>query len=304
LTDPAGNLTVVPDFATAEQRIARGTDSASVVVLHGQDQDIALTAARKGIAEGRGPVPSRPHSFQLRTLVVVPTYNERDNLEPIVREILTYLDTDILVVDDNSPDGTGELADRLAAQNPRIQVLHRQGKQGLGTAYLAGFAIAIAQNYDRVFEMDADFSHPPWDLPRLCAASLDADLVLGSRYVKGGSTIGWDLKRRMLSRGANLYARTILTTGVRDMTGGFRCYRVQALAKLDLSRVNGKGYAFQIEMVFRMVRAGCSVREIPIHFVDRRVGQSKMDAKIAREALWLVPKLRFGGKQQERAAGS
>jgi dolichol-phosphate mannosyltransferase len=302
LTDPAVNLTVVPDFATAEQRIARGTDSASVVVLHGQDQDTALAAARKGIGEGRGPVPSRPHSFQLRTLVVVPTYNERDNLEPIVREILAYLDTDILVVDDHSPDGTGELADRLAAENPRIQVLHRPGKQGLGTAYLAGFAMAIAQNYDRVFEMDADFSHPPWDLPRLCAASLDADLVLGSRYVKGGSTIGWDLKRRMLSRGANLYARTILTTGVRDMTGGFRCYRVPALAKLDLSRVNGKGYAFQIEMVFRMVRAGCSVREIPIHFVDRRVGQSKMDAKIAREALWLVPKLRFGGKQQERGA--
>jgi dolichol-phosphate mannosyltransferase len=308
LGDETAGLTVVPDFPAAEQCIARGTDSATVVVLHGQGQQAAVTAAQQGIAAGRGPTPSRPHSFPFRSLVVVPTYNERGNLEAIVREILAYLDTDVLVVDDASPDGTGELADGLAAADPRIQVLHRQGKQGLGTAYLAGFAHAIARQYDRVYEMDADFSHPPWDLPRLCAASADADLVLGSRYVKGGSTIGWDLKRRMLSRGANLYARTILTTGVRDMTGGFRCYRVPALAKLDLSRVNGKGYAFQIEMVFRMVRAGCTVREIPIHFVDRRVGQSKMNAKIAREALWLVPKLRLSGakgkQQQARGAGA
>lgn len=287
------DLTVVPDFAAAEQVIRGGTDSSTVVVLAGLERAAAEAAARRGIAAGQGPTPERPFSFGLRCLVVVPTYNEADNLEPIVSAIRTYLDTDVLVVDDGSPDGTGALADRMAAADPRIQVLHRQGKLGLGTAYLAGFARAIQQGYDRVFEMDADFSHAPWDLPRLCAASADVDLVLGSRYVRGGNTVGWDFKRRLLSRSANLYARMVLTTGVRDMTGGFRCYRVPALAKLDLSRVSGKGYAFQIEMVFRMVRAGCSVREIPIHFVDRRVGQSKMDARIAREALLLVPRLRF-----------
>ncbi len=293
---PSPDLTVVPTFAEAEERIRAGADSSSLVILDGQDPAAALAAARAGVAEGRGPLPSRPHAFPWRCLVVIPTYNERENLRPLVRDVLAFLDTDVLVVDDGSPDGTGRMADAMAEADPRVRVLHRQGKQGLGTAYLAGFADAIGRGYERVFEMDADFSHAPWDLPRLCAASQDAALVLGSRYVRGGNTVGWDLRRRMLSRGANLYARTWLTSGVRDMTGGFRCYHTAALAKLDLSRVNGKGYAFQIEMVFRMGRAGFAVREIPIHFVDRRVGQSKMDARIAREALLLVPKLRWRGE--------
>jgi dolichol-phosphate mannosyltransferase len=234
----------------------------------------------------------RPHTPPWRTLVVVPTYNEKDNLEPLLRAIHAFVDVDVLVVDDGSPDGTGEIADRLAAADRRVHVLHRQGKQGLGTAYIAGFRFAIERGYERVCEMDADFSHAPWDLPRLVFASHDAELVIGSRYVRGGCTVGWDWKRRALSRGANLYTRAVLASGIRDNTAGFRCFHVRALQALDLSAVAAQGYAFQIEMAFRMVRAGFTVKEIPIHFVDRAVGKSKMDGRIAREALLLVPKLR------------
>lgn len=285
-------MLLVADFAAAEIKVRSGIDSSRLIVLNGQDEPLARAAAMQGVSEGRGPVPSRPHRAPWRTLVVIPTYNEKDNLEPIVRAIHSYLDTDILVVDDGSPDGTGAIADRLAAADGRIHVLHRTGKQGLGTAYLAGFAFAIQNGYERVCEMDADFSHAPWDLPRLVHASDDADLVIGSRYVKGGCTVGWGFKRRMLSRGANLYTRLVLSSGIRDNTAGFRCFRTKALAQLDLGAISAQGYAFQIEMAFRMVRAGFKVREVPIHFVDRRVGKSKMDGKIAREALLLVPKLR------------
>lgn len=285
-------LVVVDDFAAAERQVRAGIDSARLVILDGQAPTASLAAATRGVAEGRGPVPVRPHAAPWRTLVVVPTFNEKDNLEPIVAAIHTYLDCDVLVVDDGSPDGTGAIADRLVAADPRVHVLHRQGKQGLGTAYLAGFAFAMARGYERVCEMDADFSHAPWDLPRLVHASADADLVIGSRYVPGGCTVGWDFKRRLLSRGANLYARLVLASGIRDNTAGFRCFRTEALRQLDLAAVSAQGYAFQIEMAFRVVRAGRRVREIPIHFVDRRVGKSKMDGKIAREALLLVPKLR------------
>lgn len=286
------DLLVVADFAAAEQAVRNGIDSSRLVVLQGQDEAAARAAAAAGIAAGRGPLPTRPHRLGQRCLVVIPTYNEKDNVEAIVRDALAYLDTDVLVVDDGSPDGTGELADRLAAGDPRVQVLHRSGKQGLGTAYLAGFARAAAQGYELVFEMDADFSHAPWDLPRLAFASSDAELVIGSRYVQGGCTVGWDLKRRLLSRGANLYTRLILGSGIRDNTAGFRCFHTAALQQLDLAAVGAQGYAFQIEMAFRMVRAGFRVREVPIHFIDRRVGKSKMDGRIAREALLLVPKLR------------
>ena len=288
-------LLVAADFAEAEALVRSGTDSSRIVVLHGQDAAAARAAAAAGIAAGRGPVPVRPHSFPWKCLVVLPTYNEKENLEAIATAILAYLDTDLLIVDDGSPDGTGEIADRLAAANPRVRVLHREGKLGLGTAYLAGFAQAQARGYERVFEMDADFSHPPWDLPRLCAASAHAELVIGSRYVRGGSTLGWDWKRKLLSRSANLYAGLVLGTGVRDMTAGFRCFHVARLAQIDLSRVGAQGYAFQIEMAFRIKRAGGRIVEVPIHFVDRRVGKSKMNAKIAREALWLVPQLRLRG---------
>lgn len=285
-------LVVARDFAAAEQLVREGTNSNRVCVLQGQDEGSARAAAEQGRAEDFGPVPSRAHVPPVRTLVVIPTYNEKDNLEPIVTAIWRYLDTDILVVDDGSPDGTGAIADRLAAADRRLHVLHRTGKQGLGTAYVAGFRFAIERGYQRVCEMDADFSHAPWDLPRLVFAADDADLVIGSRYVKGGCTVGWDFKRRLLSRGANLYTRLVLGSGVRDNTAGFRCFHTEALARLDLSAISAQGYAFQIEMAFRMVRAGFRVREIPIHFVDRRVGKSKMDSKIAREALLLVPKLR------------
>lgn len=296
--EAANELRTVEDYRAAESLIRRGVDSSHLVVLRGEDEATAIETARAGLNSQRGPLPLRPYSCGKRCLVVIPTYDERDNVEPITRDALSYLDTDVLIVDDGSPDGTGEIADRMAADNPRIHVMHRQGKQGLGTAYLAGFRWAHEQGYERVFEMDADFSHPTWDLPRLAHASLDADLVIGSRYVAGGSTIGWDFKRRMLSRGANLYARLMLGSGVRDMTGGFRCFDVAKLMELDLESVSAQGYAFQIEMAFRMKRAGFKVVEIPIHFTDRRVGESKMDGKVAREAVVLVPQLRFKVKRR------
>jgi dolichol-phosphate mannosyltransferase len=288
-----GELVVAPDFATLETIVASGIGSDRIALLAGHPEAVVRAAAAKGIAEGRGPTPPRAHRAPWKTLVVIPTYNEKDNVEPIVRAIHDYLDCDILIVDDGSPDGTGAIADRMAAADPRIRVLHRKGKQGLGTAYLAGFADAMQRGYERVCEMDADFSHAPWDLPRLVMASQDHHLVIGSRYVRGGCTVGWDLKRRLLSRGANLYTRFSIGSGIRDNTAGFRCFHVDALRKLDLGSVGAQGYAFQIEMAYRMVRAGFAVRELPIHFVDRRVGKSKMDGKIAREALLLVPKLRF-----------
>jgi len=290
----AASLTVVATHAEAETMVRAGIDSADLVILEGQDRDAALAAAEQGRQAGRGPLRAVPFSCGRRCLVVLPTFNERDNLERIVADALAYLETDVLVVDDGSPDGTGAIADRLAAADPRVRVLHRAGKQGLGTAYIAGFRDAIALGYELVFEMDADFSHPPWDLPRLAAAgAAGADLVIGSRYVPGGSTVGWDLRRRLLSRGANLYARVVLGTKIRDMTAGFRCYAVDLLRRLDLDAVAAQGYAFQIEMAFRVQRAGGRIVELPIHFTDRRVGQSKMDGRIAREALFLVPKLRW-----------
>lgn len=295
------DLLVVDDFASAEVAVQNGVDSSRIVVLQGQDEATAVAtavaAARAGIAAGRGPLPSRPHAAPGRTLVVLPTYNEKDNLEPMLQAILAYAAVDVLVVDDGSPDGTGAIADRIAASNPRVTVLHRSGKQGLGTAYLAGFAEAFVRGYEFVCEMDCDFSHAPWDLPRLLAVARNCDLAIGSRYVRGGCTVGWDFRRRMLSRGANLYTRMWLSSGIRDNTAGFRCFRTSALQQLDLAAVSAQGYAFQIEMAFRMVRAGFEVREAPIHFVDRQVGKSKMSGKVAREALMLVPKLRFRVKR-------
>ena len=250
---------------------------------------VVQTRARGERAPALRPVPTGP----LRTLVVLPTYNELRNLPVVVAAIRKHLDTDILVVDDASPDGTGQEADRMAAADPRLFVLHRSGKQGLGTAYLAGFRHAIEHGYHRVFEMDADLSHDPADLPRLLVASHDADLVIGSRYVRGGSTEGWTLPRRVLSRGANLYARLFLGGAVRDWTGGYRCFDVAALASIDFAGIAAQGYAFQVEMAWRFVRAGFRVAEVPIRFIDRAVGASKMDGRIAREALWLVPRLRW-----------
>ena len=227
-----------------------------------------------------------------RACVVLPTYNERENVPAIVPAILAASPLlDVLVVDDNSPDGTGKLADELAAREPRVRVLHRQRKDGLGRAYLAGFAEALAAGYGRILEMDADFSHDPARLPALLDA--DADLVLGSRYVRGGGTAHWGLGRRLLSRGGSLYARTILGVPIRDLTGGFKCFRRKVLENLDLVTVRSSGYAFQIELTYRTLRRGYSVVEVPITFTDRRVGKSKMSRAIIAEALWLVWKLRF-----------
>jgi dolichol-phosphate mannosyltransferase len=229
-----------------------------------------------------------------RACVVLPTYNERENLPEIVPAILAAApELDILVVDDGSPDGTGELADGFARSDPRVQVLHRKKKEGLGRAYLAGFAEALQRGYGRILEMDADFSHAPAKLPELLAASKNADVVLGSRYVDGGGTVNWGLGRRVLSKGGSLYARTILGLGVRDLTGGFKCFRREVLEKLDLQSVGSSGYAFQIELTYRAVRRGFKVVEIPITFVDRRVGKSKMSRRIVAEALWMVWKLRL-----------
>jgi dolichol-phosphate mannosyltransferase len=226
--------------------------------------------------------------------LVLPTYNEAENIEPIVRAARAQLAEGdrILIVDDNSPDGTGQIADRLAGEIEGVEVLHRPGKQGLGRAYLAGFRRALDGGADLVLEMDSDFSHDPADLPRLIAAAQDADLVLGSRYVPGGSVIDWGLLRKLVSRGGSWYARRVLGVGVRDLTGGFKCFRRSVLESLDLDSVHADGYGFQIELTYRAIKAGFNVVEIPIVFRDRRVGQSKMNARIALEAVWKVPALR------------
>ena len=229
-----------------------------------------------------------------RACVVLPTYDERENVAAIVPAILAASpELDVLVVDDGSPDGTGALAQELAGREPRVRVLHRQRKEGLGRAYLAGFEVALGAGYGRILEMDADFSHDPSRLPALLATSRDADLVLGSRYVPGGGTRNWGLGRRLLSRGGSLYARLILGVPVRDLTGGFKCFRREVLERIDLRSVTSAGYAFQIELTYRAIRRGFKVMEVPITFVDRRVGKSKMSRRIVAEALWMVWKIRF-----------
>jgi len=228
-----------------------------------------------------------------RAVVCLPTYNELENLEPMLRA-LADKDVRVLVIDDNSPDGTGELADRLAAELDYVEVLHRERKEGLGPAYLAGFRRALAGDAELVLEMDCDFSHDPADVPRLIAAvEGGAGLALGSRYVKGGAVRNWGLLRRIVSAGGSFYARVLLGTNVRDLTGGFKCYRRSVLETIDLDAIHSKGYAFQIETTYRALRAGFRVVEIPITFVDREVGGSKMSKAIVAEAIWKVPVLRL-----------
>jgi dolichol-phosphate mannosyltransferase len=228
-----------------------------------------------------------------RAVVCLPTYNERENLEPMLRA-LGNKRVEVLVIDDNSPDGTGELADRLAEELGYVSVLHRERKEGLGPAYLAGFRRALADGAELVLEMDCDFSHDPRDVPRLIAAAEDgADVVLGSRYVEGGAIRNWGALRRFVSAGGSLYARILLGTSVRDLTGGFKCYRRQVLEAIDLDSIHSKGYAFQIETTYRALRAGFRVVEIPITFVDREAGGSKMSKAIVVEAVWKVPLLRL-----------
>jgi dolichol-phosphate mannosyltransferase len=236
--------------------------------------------------------------------VIVPTYNERENLEALVGAVLTELESivprhAVLVVDDSSPDGTGELADRLARADSRVHVLHRPRKLGLGQAYMAGFRRALDEGAALVIEMDADFSHDPAHLPAMIRAADDADLVLGSRYVEGGAVRNWGAVRRLVSRGGCWYARTVLGVRIRDLTGGFKCFRREVLEALDLDTIQSQGYAFQVELTYRALQLGFRVKEVPIVFTDRRVGQSKMSRRIVLEAIWMVPRIRVSGSEKD-----
>jgi len=236
-----------------------------------------------------------------KALVIVPTYNERDNVAQIVPAILSQDPSlEVLIVDDGSPDGTGAVADGMAATDPRIHVIHREGKLGLGTAYIAGFKWALARDYAFVFEMDADFSHPPERIPDFLGAIQEADLVLGSRYLNGEvNVVNWPMSRLFLSYSANIYARTVTGLPVFDATGGFKCFRRAVLEAIDLDDVRSNGYAFQIEMSFRAWRKGFRIVEIPIVFFDRTKGSSKMSKKIVREAVWMVWRLRWWGVRRK-----
>jgi dolichol-phosphate mannosyltransferase len=228
----------------------------------------------------------------VRTVACLPTYDELENLEPMVRA-LQELGLEVLVIDDSSPDGTGELADRLATELDGVEVLHRERKDGLGPAYLAGFRHVLAGDAELIVQIDCDFSHDPADVPRLVEAARGADLLLGSRYVAGGSVQNWGLVRRLVSAGGSLYARVLLGVDIRDLTGGFKCFRREVLEAIDLDAVSSRGYAFQIEMTYRALRAGFRVVEVPITFVDREHGGSKMSRGIVLEAIWKVPALRL-----------
>jgi dolichol-phosphate mannosyltransferase len=231
-----------------------------------------------------------------RAVLCLPTYNERENIEAMIAALGGVLDTDrdrVLVIDDGSPDGTGEIADRLAAEHTWVSVLHRETKEGIGPAYIAGFRRALSEGAELVLEMDCDFSHNPADVPRLIAASDTADLVLGSRYAPGGGTANWGLVRRIVSRGGCLYAQILLGMRVRDLTGGFKCFRRATLEAIDLDALSAHGYAFQIETTYRVRKAGLRIEEVPITFVERRAGASKMTGSIVVEAMWKVPLLRL-----------
>jgi dolichol-phosphate mannosyltransferase len=251
------------------------------------------------------------HGGTKSLVVVIPTYNERDNLVQIVHRLHAAVPTaHALIVDDASPDGTGELADGLAAEDDRVQVLHRQAKDGLGAAYLAGFSWALARDYQVVVQMDADGSHPPEALPAMLEELAGADLVLGSRYVPGGTVVNWPKHRQLLSRGGNLYSRLALGVQIKDITAGYRVFRRHLLAELALGEVNSQGYCFQIDMAWRAVRAGFRVHEVPITFTERERGNSKMSGSIVREALWRVTRwgvtsrLGLGEEDQPRDAVS
>lgn len=228
----------------------------------------------------------------MKTLVIMPTYNESGNIDnAVIKLFADNSNVDLLIVDDSSPDGTGNLADAIAKKDKRVHVLHRLGKDGLGAAYIAGFNWAFERNYDYLVEMDADGSHRAQDLPLLLAAAVENDLVIGSRYVRGGKTQNWPLHRQILSRGGNRYARLMLGGKLNDMTAGFRVFRTSFLKSLDLTTINARGYSFQIEMAYRTIRAGGRTTEVPITFVEREIGDSKMSSDIVREALLLMTKL-------------
>jgi dolichol-phosphate mannosyltransferase len=285
-----GQAYVVPNFDLAEILIAQGVNSARVAI----SQMASMSDHDPGYSQVVGErqlVPTKPFRFEQSILVVLPTYNERSNLEALVAAIGKYLVTDILIVDDNSPDGTGELADQLSGRLAHVHVLHRPQKEGLGPAYLAGFGWALQRQYDRIIEMDCDFSHAPWDLPRLVHRSRTADLVIGSRYVPGGGTENWNACRRFVSRCGNNYVSLFLGSAIHDWTGGFRCYRRELLEKMNLATVQAKGYIFQVELAWRAVQLGADISELPIRFSDRVLGQSKLGWQSLFEGLKEVPKM-------------
>ncbi len=237
-------------------------------------------------------------------LVIIPTYNERDNVRPISEAVFQAVpDAEVLFVDDNSPDGTGQIIDEMVAADARVHVLHKQDKQGLGRAYIAGFKWALARQYEFIFEMDCDFSHDPKELPHFLEAARDADLVLGSRYINGIRIINWPLNRLILSKSAATYVQMVIGLPVTDPTGGFKCYRRRVLQAIDLDRITSNGYSFQIEMTHTAWMQGFRISEIPIIFKDRHAGTSKMNSSIVREALWMVWKLWFraGFRRSPRA---
>ncbi len=231
-----------------------------------------------------------------RAVVLLPTYNEIDNLPRIVPAILAAAPVDVMVLDDDSPDGTGAAADKIAATDPRVRVVHRKKKEGLGAAYIDGFRRALAAGYNLIIEMDADFSHPVAKLPDMLALAATHDLVLGSRWIQGGGTRNWPIHRQFISRIGSFYARTALGVGIRDLTGGFKCFRRHVLETIDLSSIGSTGYSFQIEMTYRAIQKGFKVVEMPIIFVEREQGVSKMSGNIVVEAVFKVPLLRFGSR--------
>jgi dolichol-phosphate mannosyltransferase len=280
----------VSNFELAEELIARGADSARIAISpHDSTGNLSLEYSQ--VAAGKQLIPTSPFDFKQPIVVVLPTYNERANLEALVRAISQYLVADILIVDDNSPDGTGELADQLSCRYGHVHVLHRSKKEGLGPAYLAGFKWALQRTYGFIIEMDCDFSHAPWDLSRLVHRCHTADLVIGSRYVPGGGTENWNAKRRFVSRCGNTYVSLFLGSTIHDWTGGFRCYRRELLARLNLPTVRAKGYIFQVELAWRAVQLGADVVELPIRFCDRIEGHSKLGWQSIAEALMEVPKM-------------
>ncbi|MGQ0665755.1 MAG: polyprenol monophosphomannose synthase [Nitrospiraceae bacterium] len=288
----SGEAFVVPSFEVAEALIARGADSARIAISRIDPSDADYPGYAQA-ASNKPLVPVVPFRFDRSILIVLPTYNERENLEALVRTVGQYLIADFLIVDDNSPDGTGQLADELSRQHQHVHVLHRTTKEGLGPAYIAGFQWGLARGYQLMLEMDCDFSHPPWDLPRLVHRSRTADLVIGSRYIPGGGTENWERRRRLVSKLGNAYVQLFLGSSIHDWTGGFRCYRRELLADMNLETVQAKGYVFQVEMAWRACQLRAKICELPIRFSDRVQGQSKLGWPTIVEALREVPRMYF-----------
>lgn len=298
----ADDLFIVSHFDLLERLVERGVPSHRIAIAPpGLSREwidgLKVTNPHTEI------IPPAPYESQFRTLVVLPTYNERANLSAMVAAIHAHLVCDVLIADDNSPDGTGAIADTLSAADSRVRVLHRPTKEGLGRAYIAGFRWAMERDYQRVIQMDCDFSHSPCDLPRLVHASASADLVIGSRYVRGGRTDGWSWMRRQVSRG-NTYTRLLLGFSVRDWTAGFRCLTVDLLRRLHLDDIAANGFGFQVEIVWKAKNLGAAICEIPINFRQRRAGASKMSRSIIFEALRLVPAMRFSAPSRALEAAS